>query len=561
MSLPVAVLAVHDPQLRERLEHDLRRRYAEELGFRSVGTAEEALETLRQLGAEGDEVALVLAHHRLPGLGGLEALGQVPAFFPAAKRVLLTDYRDNASQDQILDALRSGGVDALVGVPWPTEDRLFQETDDLLADWRSIHAPPAPMLRIVGRRSVARTHELKDLAARNGVAFDAFDLDTSDDGRKILQAAGLAADRLPIVLLSDGRALIDPSNLEIGEALGAKTRPDPIVYDLGIIGAGPAGLASAVYGASEGLNTVLLEQEAAGGQAGTSSRIENYLGFPTGVSGGALAQRALVQAMRFGVTMVIPQVAGRFRAMGTTKVFELGDGSELACSSAVIAIGITYHRLEAPGIERLTGAGVYYGAAIAEAHSVRGKEIFIVGAGNSAGQAAIHLAGHASRVTILVRGEALAGGMSDYLVRQIESTANVAVLVRTEIAEARGSGSLEALTLLHADTGERETVQAAALFIFIGAVPDTEWLGPSILRDERGFVLTGMDLTEDPRFPAAWPLDRDPFLLETSVPGVFAAGDVRHRSIKRVASAVGEGSIAVQFIHEYLRSVSQREEG
>jgi thioredoxin reductase (NADPH) len=429
---------------------------------------------------------------------------------------------------------------------------LYPLVTELLSAWvRTTDRPAFEAVKVVGEQWAPRSHELRDRFERNQVPFG-FYPDDSAEGRRILQEANLDGSRLPVVVLWDGRSFVDPTLSELLEAVGGRTHPEPGVYDLAIVGCGPAGLAAAVYGSSEGLRIVVIEREAQGGQAGTSSMIRNYLGFPRGISGHDLARRAAEQAWQFGATFIYNEACG-LRESGPHRILSMVDGSEATCRAVVLAPGIAYRRIDVPGVENLVGAGVFYGAAVAEAKAMTGLDVLVVGAGNSAGQAALHFALYAASVTLVMRGDSLAHSMSDYLVKQIGHTANVCVLPRTEVAAAHGEHRLEALTLRSAD-GSTTRMAAAAMFVMIGADPYTGWLGDAVRRDDHGYVLTGQDLLDDGRLPAGWPLRRLPLPMETSVPGVFAVGDVRHGSVKRVASAVGAGAIAVQFIHQYLAS-------
>jgi thioredoxin reductase (NADPH) len=488
-------------------------------------------------------------------MSGVEFLEQARTVFPDAKRVLLTAYADTEAAIRAINTVK---VDYYSMKPWdPPEENLYPVLDDLLEDWQAHYRPPFQGIRVIGHRWSADSHALKDFLGRNGVPYQWIDVESNgEEARALLQKVGLDDSRLPAVLFDDGSHLVEPSIQEVAEKIGGRTRAERPFYDLVIAGGGPAGLAAAVYGASEGLDTVLVEREAPGGQAGTSSRIENYLGFPSGLTGGDLARRAVTQARRFGVEIISPQEVAGIRVEDPYRYVALGDGAELSCHALLIATGVQYRTLDVPGVDKLTGAGVYYGAAMSEALSCSGDDVYIVGGANSAGQAAMYFARYARQVVLLVRGDGLTSSMSQYLIDEIADQPNIVVRPRSQVAEACGATSLERLAIADGTTGEREIVPAKALFIFIGAVPRTEWLDGVVQRDAQGFILSGPDLKRDHkgRIPG-WTLDRDPFLLETSVPGVFVAGDVRHRSIKRVASGVGEGSIAVQFIHQYLSKV------
>lgn len=555
MGRPVILAVDDDPEVLRAVERDLRRAYGREYRVLSADRGEPALETLRQLRLRGDPVALFLVDQRMPGMTGVEFLEQAKPLYPEARRVLLTAYADTQAAIRAINEVR---LDHYLLKPWePPEERLYPVLTDLLDDWRANNPPPFEGIRVLGNRWSPRSHSLKEFLGSNGVPYQWLDVESSGEGKALLaQAAqaGEAVDRLPLVLFPDGARLAAPGNAEVAGRIGLRTRAARPFYDLVIVGGGPAGLAAAVYGASEGLSTVMVERSAPGGQAGTSSRIENYLGFPAGLSGADLTRRAVAQATRFGVEILTPQEVLGVRVEHPYRFVKLGDGAELSCHALLIATGVQWRRLEAPGVEALTGAGVYYGAARTEAVSCKDEDIYLVGGANSAGQAALYFAQFAKKVTLVVRGGSLEKGMSSYLVEQVRSTRNVEVLLHTQVTRAEGTGHLERLTLATEGQPER-TVPASALFVMIGAVPRTEWLDGSVARDSRGYILTGPDVMAGGERPRGWKQDREPFLLETSVPGIFAAGDVRHASIKRVASGVGEGSIAISFIHQYLSEV------
>jgi thioredoxin reductase (NADPH) len=483
-------------------------------------------------------------------MSGVEFMIEAIRLCPTARRVLLTAYADT---EAAISAINNAGVDYYLLKPWdPPEEKLYPILDDLLADWQSGYRPPFEGIRIVGHRWSPPTHELKDFLARNQVPYQYLDVELNPDAQSLLQQLELASPQLPILVLPDGEVLTLPKPADVAERIGLQRRAGQEFYDLAIVGGGPGGLAAAVYGASEGLRTVLIEKHSPGGQAGTSSRIENYLGFPSGVSGGELARRATAQARRFGVEILAPQEAAGVRLEGPYRILQLADGSEIACHALVVAVGLDYQKLEVPGAEQLTGAGVYYGASLTESSSCSLQPIFIVGAGNSAGQAAIYLAQQASQVTLLVRGDSLEAKMSQYLVSRIHEHPKIDVKLNTVVAAVHGEEHLEAVTICDTKTNEESRHEAAGLFVFIGAAPATQWLKGVVKMDKYGFVYTGPDLLEHGKPPKDWPLERQPFLLESSVPGIFVVGDVRSDSIKRVASAVGEGSIAVRFVHQYL---------
>jgi thioredoxin reductase (NADPH) len=486
----------------------------------------------------------------MPGISGVEFLEQARAIFPDAKRLLLTAYADT---DAAIRAINTVRLDHYLLKPWdPPEHNLYPVIDDALEDWTASYRPPFEGIRVLGNRWSADSHRIKEFLARNQIPYEWLDVEADAEACSVY--LGHDTPQLPFVLLPDGERLVNPQSSELAGRIGLQTRAERPFYDLLIVGGGPAGLAAAVYGASEGLKTVMIEREAPGGQAGTSSRIENYLGFPVGLSGADLARRGVAQARRFGVELLAQEVSA-LCLQDQYRLVKLADGSEISCHALLIATGVSYRKLNVPGLEELTGAGVYYGAAMTEAISCRGDDVFIVGGANSAGQAAMFFAQYARSVTMLVRGDSLTKSMSQYLVDSITSTPNIQVRCYTQVAAAQGDGHLETITLADTQTGETETVPAHALFIFIGAQPRTDWLEGVIERDEHGFVLSGPQLMNGGKRPRGWTLDRDPFLLETNVPGVFVAGDVRHGSVKRVASSVGEGSICVSFVHQYLAKV------
>ena len=498
------------------------------------------------------QVSVVLAAQSMRGMTGTGLLARVRQIHPAAKCLLLTDWGYGPAPEAILRAIELGHIDDYVNRPVMAPDERFHlAVTQLLEGWASTNRPRYELVRVVGEEWTARSHEIRDLLDRNAVPFGFYPVD-SEQGQALLSQAGSASE-LPVLLLFDGQVLADPSNTELAAALGVRTRPGAARYDLAVIGAGPAGLAATVYGASEGLSTVLLEPEAIGGQAGTSSRIRNYLGFPTGVSGGDLALRAFSQAWNFGAEYVYGNAATGLRTDGAERVITLADGTEVHSRAVVIATGVSYRRLGIPALDALIGAGVFYGAATTEAAAMKGEEVFVVGGANSAGQAAVHLARYAARVTLLVRGPSLTESMSEYLIKEIAGTPNIAVRHNTVVVGGGGTGRLESLTLQDRVSGTTETVPAVAVFVLIGAEPRTQWLPDAVVRDRWGFLVTGTDLMADGYPPAGWPLPRPPMYLESSLPGVFAVGDVRRGSVKRVASAVGEGSIAIRLVHDYLR--------
>ncbi|MBW4696757.1 MAG: FAD-dependent oxidoreductase [Aphanocapsa lilacina HA4352-LM1] len=553
MAKPAMLTIDDDPEVLQAVGRDLQSKYGGRFRVLRADSGASALATLKQLQLRNQPVALFLVDQRMPQMSGVEFLEQALPLFPEAKRVLLTAYADT---DAAIRAINSVRTDYYLLKPWdPPEERLYPVLDDLLDDWLANHKPPFEGIRVVGNRWSPQSHRVKDFLARQQVPYQWLDLEIQPEAQQLLAAAGDDQVHLPLVVFADGSRLAQPTNAEIAQKLGLRTRAERPFYDLMIVGGGPAGLAAAVYGASEGLSTVMVERQAPGGQAGSSSRIENYLGFPVGLSGADLARRAVAQARRFGVEILTPQEATSIRIEPPYRVVTLADGSEVSCHALLIATGVSYRKLEVPGAEALTGAGVYYGAAQTEALACSNEDVFVVGGANSAGQAAVYFARYARQVTMLVRGESLTASMSQYLIEQIAQTENIAVRTRTSVTAVKGEANLEAITIHDDATGETQTLSSNSLFIFIGAAPNTDWLAGVVERDERGFILAGPELVRERRRPRGWTLDRDPFLLETSVPGIFVAGDVRCKSVKRVASGVGEGSIAVQFIHQYLSKV------
>ncbi len=550
MAKPVIMTVDDDADVLRAIERDLRRKYSKEYRVLAADSGATALETLRELHRRNDPVALLLADQRMPQLDGVAFLQEALTLYPDVKRALLTAYADTDAAIKAINAVR---IDYYLMKPWdPPENQLYPVLDDLLGDWQAHFHPPFSGTRIIGHRWSAESHAIKDFLARNQIPYEWLDIESDGEAPKLIAGLGTPAPQLPVVISPDGTWLTQPTIAQVAAKVGLQTQAGMPYYDLIIVGSGPAGLAAAVYGASEGLRTLLIEREAPGGQAGTSSRIENYLGFPTGLSGADLARRAVTQARRFGVEILTPQEVTGVKIDGPYRVVQLADGGAIGCHALMIATGVSYRKLDAPGIAALTGAGVYYGAAMTEAFSCRDEDVVIVGGANSAGQAAMYFAKYARTVTMLVRGDSLEKGMSQYLVDQIRATPNIVIRLCTSVASVQGEGSLETVTLADSQAGTTEALKATALFIFIGAQPRTDWVGELVLRDKQGFILTGPDLLTDGKRPAGWTADRDPFLLESSVAGVFVAGDVRHGSVKRVASGVGEGAIAVALIHQYL---------
>lgn len=538
-----------DPGVSRAVTRDLRRRYGASYRIVRAESGPSALEALRELKLRGDLVAVILADYRMPRMNGIEFLEQALDVYPGARRVLLTAYADT---NAAIDAINVVDLDHYLLKPWdPPEEKLYPVLDDLLTAWRASDHKPVPSTKVVGHRWSAPSSRVREFLARNQVPYRWYSVE-EPEGQRLLAATGLDGQRLPVVITPDGSALVEPEAPELAARVGLATTPTADFYDLVVIGGGPAGLGAAVYGASEGLRTVLVERSATGGQAGQSSRIENYLGFPDGVSGAQLTDRARRQAARFGAEILTAREVTALETCGAARVVRFADGTAIAAHSVILATGVQYRQLDAQGCADLTGCGVYYGSALTEAAGCQGQDVYIVGGANSAGQAAMYLARGAKSVTLLVRGADLAASMSYYLVQQIAEAPNIEVRCRTVVDAAHGAERLERLTLRDTATGETERVDARWMFVFIGAAPLTDWLGEGVRRDERGFILAGPDLTADGRPPAGWELDRPPYHLETSVPGVFVAGDARAESAKRVASAVGEGAMAVMLVHRYL---------
>jgi thioredoxin reductase (NADPH) len=556
MTKPAIITVDDDPEVLRAIERDLRRHYGERYRVMRADSGATALAALEGLKKRANAVALLLADQRMPEMTGVDFLGRSISIYPDAKRVLLTAYADT---EAAIQAINEAKIQHYLLKPWdPPEERLYPALDDLLDDWQASFRPPFEGVRVLGHRWSPESYIVRDFLARNQVPYQWVDVETDQQNaevRRLITAVGADLQHLPYFVFADGSSLTEPTTAQLAEKLGLRVRPEMAFYDLVIIGGGPAGLAAAVYGASEGLRTVMIEKEAPGGQAGMSSRIENYLGFPSGLSGSDLARRAVTQARRFGVEILTPQAATAVLVKGSSRMITLADGSELGSKVLLIATGVSYRKLDVPGADRLQGSGLYYGSGMTEAMACRGEDVYIVGGANSAGQAAMYFSKLARRVIMLVRGDSLSATMSSYLIKQIKQTANIRVETRTRVAELHGEKRLEAISIFCGNTGQIEKVEANSLFVFIGAEPHTDWLAGVVDRDERGFIMTGNDLFRDGKRPRGWLLDRDPFLPETSVPGIFAAGDVRHGSVKRVASGVGEGSIAVQFIHQYLSSV------
>jgi thioredoxin reductase (NADPH) len=542
-----------EPQVLNAVERDLRAHYRSDYRIVKAGSGNEALTAVKQLKQRNAPLSLFLVDQRMPEITGTEFLSEALKFYPDARKVLLTAYADT---EAAITSINSIGLDYYLMKPWdPPENNLYPVLDDLLSDWAANVPLPYEGIRVAGTLWSATSHTVKDFLARNQIPYQWLDIENDKEAETLVNAVNQGDHRLPVVFFPDGSTIIEPSMLDLAKMVGLHTKAAKPFYDLIIIGGGPAGLAAAVYGGSEGLQTVMIEKEATGGQAGTSSRIENYLGFPRGLSGLDLARRATSQAERFGVEILRAQEAVGLRVEDPYRYVRLQDGTELSSHVILIATGVSVRRLVVPGSNELTGAGVYYGAALTEAAYYRGQDVVVVGGANSAGQGAMFFSRYARKVAMLVRSSSLAKGMSQYLVDQIGRTENIQVLLRAEVVEVIGKDRLEAIRICNVDTGEVDTYPTAAMFIFIGAAPHAELVAGIVQQDSSGFILTGPDLMLDGNRPRGWTLNRDPFLLETSVPGIFAAGDVRHRSVKRVATAVGEGAVAVALIHQYLKTV------
>jgi thioredoxin reductase (NADPH) len=551
MAKPAILTVDDDPAVSQAIARDLRHQYGSEYQIVRAASGAEALRVLAELALRERPVALIASDQRMPAMTGVEFLDQARSHAPEAKLVLVTAYADT---DVAIKAINDLGLDYYLLKPWdPPEERLYPVLDDLLSDWRRDHVEELGGVRVVGHRWSERSHEIKTFLARNHVPYRWLDLERDAEARRLHELAATDPVELPLVLVPDGDTLRAPSLIELADALGLRTRAEQPLYDLCIVGGGPAGLAAAVYAASEGLQTVVVEREAPGGQAGQSAAIENYLGFPKGLSGADLTQRAVTQARRFGAELVLARDVVGFEARGPVRAVRLGE-AEIEARAVLVATGVSYRLLDAPGVGELTGRGVFYGATASEARSTRDADVYIVGAANSAGQAALNLARFARRVVLLVRSDALEKSMSSYLTERIRATENIEVRLQSEVVKGRGDGHLEAITISDRATGAEEEVPTEWLFVFIGASPRTDWLGDDVARDDKGFVVTGHDLLTHPA-AGSWPLARSPYVLETSVPGVFAAGDVRLDSMKRVASAVGEGAMSVYLVHRYLATV------
>ncbi len=553
MTKPIILTVDDEPQVLNAVERDLRRHYRSDYRIVKATSGAEALDAVRELKRRNAPVALFLADQRMANMTGTEFLAEARTFYPEARKVLLTAYADTEAAIQSINTI---GLDYYLMKPWdPPEQTLYPVLDDLLSDWQATVPAPYDGIRVAGTLWSPSCHRVKDFLARNRISYRWLDIEKDAEARDLVEAVSREQYRLPVVFFPDGDILTEPDNRALAEKCGLQTQATQPFYDVIIVGAGPAGLGAAVYGASEGLRTLMIDKEATGGQAGTSSRIENYLGFPKGLSGADLARRATAQAQRLGAEILTAQEVTGVRVDDPYRLVVLGDGTEISCRALVLATGVTVRKLDKPGVEALTGAGIYYGAALTEAAHYRGEDVLVVGGANSAAQGAMFFSQFARRVTMLVRGSSLANSMSQYLIEQIENTANIEVLVQTEVVEAIGKDRLEAVQILDRSNGQTRTIPAAAMFIFIGALPHSDLVAGVVERNSAGFILTGPDLTHNGHRPKNWGLKRDPYLLETSVPGIFAAGDVRQGTVRRVATAVGQGAVAVSLIHQYLETV------
>jgi thioredoxin reductase (NADPH) len=565
---PALMIVDDDPQVLRAVEIDLRHKYGDRFRVLKANSGAIAIEILKQLKLRNEPPALFLVDQRMPHMTGVEFLEKAMEIYPDAKRVLLTAYADT---NAAIRSINKAKIDYYLMKPWdPPEENLYPVVSDLLEDWMASFRPPFEGIRVIGLRWSPKSHETRNFLARNGIPFQWLDAESDKEATKLVNIAvasflntadATGSQHLPLVLFTDGSHLSEPTNSQIAEKIGLKSHAQMPFYDLIIVGAGPAGLAAAVYGASEGLHTLLIEREAPGGQAGMSANIENYLGFPTGLTGANLARRAVAQATRFGTEILTPREAISVRVEDPYRFVKLNDGNEISCHTLLITTGVSYRKLDVPDIDRLTGAGVYYGASMTQALTYYDEDVYLVGGANSAGQAALYFSRYARTVTMLVRGDSLSKTMSQYLVDQISESKNIQVWLHSSVVELKGENRLDAIVVKDTIRGENQTLSTGGLFIFIGAQPRTDWLSDVVATDTNGFILTGPNLTmmrKDGHTndrPKGWNLDREPFLLETSVPGIFAAGDVRYGSIKRVASGVGEGSIVVQFVHQYLKRV------
>jgi thioredoxin reductase (NADPH) len=553
MTKPIILTVDDEPEVLNAIARDLQSQYQDDYRIVKASSGNEALMTVQEFKRRNNRIALFLVDQRMPSMSGIEFLEEAIKLYPDAKKALLTAYADT---DAAITSINAIGLDYYLMKPWdPPEERLYPMLDDLLSDWLASDSMPYDGIRVAGTLWSASSHNVKEFLARSQIPYQWLDIERDSQAKELVEASSEGRPGLPTLFFPDGSVLVDPDLRSLADKVGLTTQAQQPFYDLIIIGAGPAGLAGAVYGASEGLRTVVIEKDAAGGQAGTSARIENYLGFPQGVSGADLTRRATTQARRLGAEILTAQEVTAVRIEGPYRVVTLNDGSELSCHALLIATGVEVQELDVPGVKPLVGASVYYGAAISEAVHYKDGNVFVIGGANSAGQGAMFLSRFARQVTMLVRGDSLQKSMSQYLIDQIDGTENIKVLVNTEVKSVSGKEHLETITIENRKTSATKTVPADAIFVFIGAVPHTEMVAEAVERDGAGFILTGQDLIREGRRPKNWKLKRDPFLLETSVPGIFAAGDVRHGVIRRVASAVGQGAVAVSFVHKYLETV------
>lgn len=553
MKLPFILITDDDSQVLRAIKRDVQNKFREEYKILATESAAEALEAVKELKQKNETVALFISDQRMPEMEGTAFLEKAKDYFPDAKKVLLTAYSDIEAAIKAINTLR---LDYYLLKPWsPPEEKLYPVITDLLGDWQNGFTPEFEGIKIIGYQWSPLSHRIKDFLTSNLIPYKWIDIELNKEAEELINVHKIESDELPAVLFEDGSLLKSPTEVEIGEKIGLKSTASQELYDVVIIGAGPAGLAAAVYGGTEGLKTLLIEKKAPGGQAGTSSRIENYLGFPSGLSGADLTRRALTQALRFGVELLSPCEVIDISIKDNYKIISLSTGTEIKTHTIVISTGVDYRTLDVKGISKLTGAGIYYGSATAEAHSCKGKNVYIVGGGNSAGQAAMYLSGFANNVFIVIRKDSLDSTMSKYLIDQINLTNNISVIKNSVIAESMGTNRLECVTIRNNETGKEQTNDAGALFIFIGARPVTDWIKLSIQKDQKGFIETGRDLFKFEGFNKVWKLDRDPYPLETCIPGIFSAGDVRAGAMNRVASAVGEGAMAIKMVHEYLSGI------
>ncbi len=553
MKLPFIIVVDDDVQVLRAIQRDVRKKYRDEYRVLAAGSGAEALEAVGELKQKNETVAMFLSDQRMPEMEGTDFMEKAKVIFPDAKKVLLTAYSDIEAAIKAINTLR---LDYYLLKPWnPPEEKLYPVLTDLLEDWQGGFIPDLAGIKILGYQWSPVSHKLKDFLTGNLIPYKWIDVELSSEAAEVMNTHKIDSKELPAVVFEDGSVLKSPSDTDIAQKIGLKSTASEELYDVVIIGAGPAGLAAAVYGGTEGLKTLMVERKAPGGQAGTSSRIENYLGFPSGLSGADLTRRAITQATRFGVELLSPCEVIDISMKDKYKILSLSNGTEIKTHTIIISTGVDYRTLDIKGINSLTGAGVYYGAATAEAHACRGKDVYVVGGGNSAGQAAMYLSGFAENVFIVIRRDSLDSTMSHYLIDQIKRTKNISILTDSVVKETIGERTLECITIENIKTGERSTKESAALFIFIGARPVTDWIKLNIAKDAKGFIETGKDLLKSQNFRKVWKLKRDPYLLETCIPGIFSAGDVRAGAMNRVASAVGEGAMAIKFVHEYMSGV------